>query len=134
MTGNLEALFPLLQALIDEASTLDYICPDFTFTLELYFTKPSKRASVSKLFEQGAALDTCSPCITVSIENRRPDLNALLHRLALDISPRGGGVGVGACGPRMLVDGLENIVRLMASSDTGKRAGGIVMHSESFSL
>jgi hypothetical protein len=72
------------------------------------------------------------------VNNRRPDFKALLHRLALDITPRGGenggGVGVGACGPSVLVDGLENVVRDMSTSSAGRRAGGVVLHSESFSL
>jgi ferric-chelate reductase len=44
-----------------------------------------------------------------------------------------GGVGVGACGPSGMVDGVERLVGCVSKGET-KRVGGVEIHAERFSL
>ena len=131
---NLEALAQHLEAILQSASALDSAQSDFHLDLILCFT--ARGDSTTKLEDKinPSVLDTLTGMETssakVRIENRRPDLKAILDEVVkYTVS---GGVGVGACGPG-LVEGLEKLVNGISKGES-KRAGGVEIHAERFSL
>jgi ferric-chelate reductase len=92
--------------------------------MTLSYTASTSLPEVSIGVEKSQVLDTF-------ISQGRPDLSNLLNRVIANTGV--GGVGVGACGPSGLVDGVEKLVRAV-SREEQKRVGGVELHSERFSL
>ncbi len=63
--------------------------------------------------------------------SHRPDLSVILDDVIK--TTVGGGVGVGACGPGFLVEGLQKLVNAVPKEEK-KRVGGVEIHAERFSL
>lgn len=140
-TENIDALAPQLEALLRTP-------PDFQFDLVLCYTakvavapsgeKPSVSVSEGKTGLRLSALCAQSTESTrITILNRRPDLTAILVDVVERTMPLtgggNGGVGVGACGPAVMVDDLEKLVYHFPKAEA-KRVGGVEMHAERFSL
>ncbi len=162
--GNLEDLYPILNGLIKEGEGVrDVIgCEDFEMEVKLFWTGKSKSKAredgghgSGKSEEVEMDLERSertlhhptSSNITITITSSRPDFSSILQQLALDTAPttsfsehelglkkRGGGIGVGGCGPLMMVEDMERCCRKVGKGVDGKRAGGITFHAEAFSL
>ena len=63
--------------------------------------------------------------------DHRPDLAGIFGEVISVAS--GGGVGVGACGPGQMVEGVERLVAAVSGLER-KRVGGVEMHAERYSL
>ena len=136
VADHLEALVPIFEAMLSSASNLESVQPDFHLDLILCSTAPvdplarnvEKKSAGSEL-DRLSRLET--PATRVRVLNRRPDVSGILTEVLRNTL--GGGVGVGVCGPGMLVEGMQRFVHALPLTERN-RVGGVEIHAERFSL
>lgn len=111
------------------------IQPDFHLDLILCYTAKTETLATKLEGEASRPLDAFNnletPLIRVRVRNGRPDLAEVLDEVVRTTVD--GGVGVGACGPGGMVEGVERLVHHLPSAER-KRVGGVEVHAERFSL
>ncbi|CAD6590389.1 MAG: hypothetical protein TREMPRED_005719 [Tremellales sp. Tagirdzhanova-0007] len=124
--NHLEALVPIFEAMLSSASNLESVQPDFHLDLILCSTAPvdplarnvEKKSAGSEL-DRLSRLET--PATRVRVLNRRPDVSGILTEVLRNTL--GGGVGVGVCGPGMLVEGMQRFVHALPLTERNRSSG-----------
>ena len=128
--ANLAALWAQIEDLVQLSHGLGTSATELRFEVTLCHTRSATvDVPESKKTAVPTNLETHTSCVKV-VEGR-PDLDAVLSGVVERTN--GGGVGLGVCGPRQLGQDLTTLVNRVAP-DARKRAGGVELHVETFSL